>query len=110
MTASSPVTATVTGPGSSLRTISPSSFGTTATPDLLDLGRDPDSVGDLEVGADQLEPVVGRGDAEILEHRQRAAAARDRALRGRDGLGKGVTLAPELHTVLLDILMLLNSW
>ena len=102
ITASSPVTATVTGPGSSLRTISPSSFGHDRDAGLLDLGRDLHPVGDLEVGADELEPVAGRRDAQILEHGQRAAPARDRPLRGRDRIGKGVTLAAELHRVLLD--------
>src|SRR5581483_2332684 len=47
------------------------------------------------------EAVGGRGHAQVLQHRQRAAAARDRSLRGRHGIGEGVTLAAELHTVLL---------
>ena len=97
ITASSPVTATVTGPGSSLRTISPSSFGHDRDAGLLDLGRDLHTVRDLEVGADELEAVGGRGDPQILENGQRAAPARDRPLRGRDRVGEGVALAAELH-------------
>ncbi len=34
---------------------------------FFDLGRDLHAVGDLEVGADQLQPVGGRRDPKILE-------------------------------------------
>ena len=69
---------------------------------LLDLGRDLHPVRDLEVGADELEPVVGGGDPQVLEDRQRATAAGNGPLGGGNRLGEGVTLAPELHWALLN--------
>ena len=68
---------------------------------FLNVGGDLDPVGDLKVGANELEPVVGRGDAQVLENGQGAGSARNRALRGRDRLGKGVAFAAELHLGLL---------
>ena len=80
---------------------------------LLDVGRHLDPVRDLQVGADELEPVTRRRDAEILQNRQCARSARDRALRGRDRVGKGVALAAELHLGLLKcvgVAVLTNIW
>jgi hypothetical protein len=75
---------------------------------FLDVGRDLHAVGDLEVGADELQ-ALGRGrDAEVLQHRQGTAAARDGSLRGSDGIGQGVTLAAELHTALLLVFWVLR--
>ena len=102
MTASSPVTATVTGPGLELAHDLAEQLGHDRDAGLLDLGRHLHPVGDLEVGADELEPVGRRGDPQVLENGQRAGPARDGALRGGDGVGKGVTLAAELHLGLLD--------
>ena len=101
ITASSPVTVTVTEPGSSLRTISPMQLRHDRDARLLDVGLDLHPVRDLEVGADELDLVTDRGDPQVLEHRQCTGAARHRALRGRDCFGKGVALAAELHLGLL---------
>ena len=69
---------------------------------LFDFGGDRHAVGDLEVGSDELESGLARGDPQILQDRQRATSARDGPLGRRHRLGEGVTLAPELHQGLLN--------
>src|SRR5262249_10727107 len=76
-------------------------LGYDGDPRLFDVGGDLHAVGDLEVRADELEPVVGCGDAQVLQDGQGTGSARNPALRGPDRLGKGAALAAELHLGLL---------
>ena len=60
---------------------------------LVDLRRHPDPVRDLEVGADELDPVGVGGDPEVGQHRERTRATGDGPLHRGDGFGEGVPLA-----------------
>ena len=64
---------------------------------LVDLGRHPHPVGDLEVGPDELDAVGVGGDPKVGQHRERTRAAGDGPLHRGHGLREGVPLAVELH-------------